>query len=133
MKFWNWLTKGWGVYFVWWKMTALERKLARISREAEDSLTNLDDRINEFDEIRKKWNENVDKSQVALKEAKNKIEKQERALAAAQDELENYRNIVVPGLLQSNQVFLSQWEQQNRVAAVRTTLEESRLRNFDQG
>lgn len=133
MNFWQWLRTCIGMNRVSSRMKTLETRIRRLQKEKQKSDNAIEDHRYEIDRLQKKLNDQLSKTRQELDRAEGLNRRMQRVLDAAHEELKNYDEIVVPGLVAANRVLIDRWDAETRVHAMRVVAaaQGNAQRNFD--
>lgn len=118
-KIWIWMRANFDAKVVEARVLCLERKIDALHAEVLVRNQELMEQQVRFDDIRKQLDLEMSNATRTLDSAKKEIKSLDEALDATREELRTARDIVIPGLVSANQVFIERWQAETAVQASR--------------
>jgi collagenase-like PrtC family protease len=117
--FWAWCLSWWGWGRLNRSMAALNFRLSGLMKGLEKSNQELQYYKAEVDRQREALNETYARQKQAVDRATGLNRQLQEGLVSANEALKTANEIVIPGLVAANQVFVDRWESESAVFAIR--------------
>lgn len=101
------------------QVSDMQRRLKSLRKQKEKSDQELALYKSSLNSLKDQFDDEMKKANRALNEAAGLNKKYEQALEAAQEELKTCKEILIPGLIQSNRVLIDRWDAESAVQAMR--------------
>jgi len=112
----NWI-KSW--FRISKKMSYLDKKIEKLRKSSDKANAIYNIHMNNLDKIEQKFADEFEKVQISLNNANAVNKKLEEALDSANEELKTANDILIPGLIAANKVFVDRWDAESAVLAMR--------------
>jgi hypothetical protein len=102
-------------------LCALQSNISLLSRKVTETEKRLLDREKSFDRLSKSLAADIERNRQALEDARKTNKVLEAALGTARDHIKSLEDILIPGLVAANDVFVKRWESESQVYVMRNT------------
>ena len=117
--FWAWCLSWWGWGRLNRSVASLNLRISGLMKGLEKSNLELQYYKAEVDRQREQLNETYAKQKQAVNRAEGLNRQLQEALVASTEALKTANEVVIPGLVAANQVFVDRWESESAVFAIR--------------
>ena len=101
------------------KISNLDKKIEKLRKSSDVASISYLNHIESLDLYEIQFTERLERMRLSLNDAENREKKLSEALDSANEELKTANEILIPGLIAANKVFIDRWDAESAVHAMR--------------